>query len=33
MMVLIFIVQATLHPNAWCPSPMHIDSQGICRQP
>ena len=33
MMLLIFIVQAILHPNAWCPSPMYIDNQGICQQP
>jgi hypothetical protein len=32
IMLLLFIVQALTHPNAWCPSPMYIDSNGICRQ-
>jgi|SRR5579864_6294413 len=31
-MVLIFVVQAALHPNACCPSPMYVDAQGICQR-
>jgi hypothetical protein len=26
ILVLIFVVQAILHPDAWCPPPMHIEA-------
>jgi hypothetical protein len=33
VMLALSVGDCVLHPTSWCPAPMHIDAQGICRQP